>query len=101
MELYQAHHQWMNRPADERFTSLLDLNAFCVSVRENSRGKTISSRALEVRPVDGDHKALMVVGPNGAPVTPTHWRLVSSPGCRISSRPALSANFPRRSLPIA
>lgn len=73
MELYQAHHQWMNRPADERFTSLLDLNAFCVSVRENSRGKTISSRALEVRPVDGDHKALMVVGPNGAPVTPTHW----------------------------
>lgn len=68
-----ASHQWASRPADQRFTSLLELQAFTASVRERSIGKTISSRAIEARPVEGDHRALVVVGPNGAPVAPTNW----------------------------
>ena len=71
--LMQASHQWMSRPNDQRFVSLTELAAHLQSVRENSKSLTISSRAIEARPVEGDHRALVVVGPNGAPVAPTHW----------------------------
>lgn len=73
MELFQASSQWMSRPSDERFTSLTALADHCLSIRNNSRSKAISSRAIMAQPVEGDSKALVVVGPNGAPVTPTHW----------------------------
>lgn len=71
--LMQASHQWATRPADQRFTSLIELAAYCQNVRENSKSLTLSSRAIEARPVEGDHRSLVVVGPNGAPVVPTHW----------------------------
>lgn len=68
-----ASHQWASRPADQRFTSLTDLAAYTESVRLRSTGKMLSSRALSAAPVEGDSRALMVVGPNGAPVAPTNW----------------------------
>lgn len=73
MELFQANRQWSSRPADERFVSLIDLANHCDAVKLNSKSRTMSSRAIEARPVEGDHRALVLVGPNGAPVTPTHW----------------------------
>lgn len=73
MQLYQASRQWSSRPSDERFTSLTSLADHCRAVRASSAAKVISSRQIEARPVDGDHKSLMLVGPNGTPVTPTHW----------------------------
>lgn len=73
MELHQASRQWSSRPADERFTSLVALAAHSRAVRDNSRGRVVSSRSLQARPVEGDSHALVVTGPNGAPVTPTHW----------------------------
>ena len=71
--LMKASHQWMSRPNDQRFTSLHELAEFSQNARENSKSLTISSRAIEARPVEGDHRALVVVGPNGAPVAPTNW----------------------------
>jgi hypothetical protein len=69
----QASHQWANRPADERFTSLIDMHDFAVNVREHSRAKCVSSRGITAVPVEGDHKALQVVGPNGGACNLTHW----------------------------
>lgn len=68
-----ASNQWRTRPADQRFTSLIALDAHCRNNRINSDAKVVSSRRLEARPVEGDTKALMVVGPNGNPVNVTNW----------------------------
>ncbi len=72
--LMKASRQWATRPADERYTSLTSLHAATVAHRQASRAKVVASRALEVQPARGDDlSGLQVVGPNGAPVTPTHW----------------------------
>lgn len=71
--LMKASHQWANRPSDQRFTSLVDLNDYCQTERARSRGKTVSSRSLRAVPVEGDPKGLQVVGPNGNQVELTHW----------------------------
>jgi len=75
MELMQANKQWSTRPDDERFLSLTALNDFVQSQRQHSAAKIVSSRALTVSPVEGDttHEALMLTGPNGAPVNMTNW----------------------------
>jgi hypothetical protein len=73
MELMQASQQWRFRPADQRFTSLTELNQFVQTERERSIGKSLSSRAISAAPVEGDHKGLVILGPNGVPVTTTHW----------------------------
>ena len=86
-ELMQAHRQWMSRAPDERFTSLLDMQAFKRRLRDNSRSQVISSRGLTVRPVEGDARALQIMGyGNGLPAAaPTHWSFgqlcsLASPG---------------------
>lgn len=72
-ELMQASRQWASRPSDERFTSLTDLAAFTHHSRLTSASKVISTRKLEAQPVSGDRRGLVVVGPNGSQVAPTHW----------------------------
>lgn len=71
--LMKASHQWASRPDDQRFASLIDLDAYCQGARERSTGKVVSSRRIEAQPVGDDTRALQVVGPNGAPVLPTNW----------------------------
>lgn len=75
MQLMQASRQWANRPADERFTSLIELNNFCTASKNYSRSGVVPSRKLECIPLseDKEHKGLMVVGPGGNAVAPTHW----------------------------
>lgn len=73
MELMQANKQWSTRPDDERFLSLTSLNDYVQSQRQHSAAKIVSSRALTAHPVDGDSEALMLTGPNGAPVNLTNW----------------------------
>lgn len=73
MELFQANKQWQSRPDDQRFLSLLELNDHCQRQRETSIAKVVSSRALTAHPVQDDREALMLTGPNGAPVNLTHW----------------------------
>ena len=72
--LMQASRQWASRPDDERFLSLVDLDAHCTQQRAISAGKVVSSRKLEIVPIAGDEmKGLEVHGPNGTGYAPTHW----------------------------
>ena len=71
--LTQASKQWASRPADERFLSLTALHESVTQSRARSASRTISSRKLQALPVDGDHKALVVQGPNGKPATLSNW----------------------------
>lgn len=73
MELMQANRQWSSRPDDQRFLSLTALNEHCANQRQSSIAKVVSSRALTLHPVEGDSEALMLTGPNGAPVSITNW----------------------------
>ena len=40
----QAHRQWSSRAPDERFTSLIEMQAFKRSIRDSSRSHVLSSR---------------------------------------------------------
>lgn len=72
--LMQASRQWSSRPADERFLSLHELGAKVSYQRQHSAAKVVSSRKIEVQPDMKDvSRGIQIVGPNGNPVTPTHW----------------------------
>src|SRR6201981_1334529 len=71
--LHQASQQWMSRPADERYTSLLDMQAFKRRIRERSTPQALSSRDLEVYPTESNPRALLIQGPDKALHAPTHW----------------------------
>lgn len=72
--LMQASRQWATRPADERFTSLLDMQDHFDVQRLQSKAAVVSSRKIQIRPAQGDEmKGLEVVGPNGAAYAPTNW----------------------------
>lgn len=71
--LSKASAQWASRPADERFLSLPEMYQFALTVRKNSAAKVLPNRAIHAAPVAGTENGLAIVGPNGAPVTPTHW----------------------------
>lgn len=72
MELMQANKQWSTRPSDERFTSLIEMEAHFTNQRLNSRGAVVSSRRIQAEPTE-DNNGLVVTGPNGAAYAPTHW----------------------------
>lgn len=76
MELMQANKNWLSRPADERFTSLLDLRDRVTDERRKSRAGVLSSKSLAFQPVDGDStfKGIEIVSKKtGNVVAPTHW----------------------------
>jgi len=104
--LMQASRQWATRPADERFLSLLELQAFTHLQLENSRSLVFSSRKLEVLPDETDPKmrGLLVGNPDGTVAAPTHWCLVSSALWRRRPRRRRTsgrASCRHRSSPIA
>jgi hypothetical protein len=82
--LMQAHRQWSSRAPDERFTSLIDMQSFKRSIRDRSRSHVISSRNLEVLPMENDPRGLQVaIGATGAAAS--HWSFgqlcsLASPG---------------------
>ena len=72
--LMQASRQWATRPADERFVNLPDLLAVSQKAFDNSRSKNMSTRSLEVRPMESDPiNGLEIYGPNGKAAIPTNW----------------------------
>jgi hypothetical protein len=87
--LTQASTQWISRPADERFLSLLDMQAFKRAQRERSHPKVISSRKLGVEPASligaETRHGLIIRDESGYHSTPTHWSFgqlcsLASPG---------------------
>lgn len=78
MELQQANRQWASRPADERFTSLHALAAFCnhkgpAEFGGRAARRTMPNRGLTVVPSASDPLDIAVTGPNGHPAQFTHW----------------------------
>ena len=66
--------QWMNRPDDERFTSLPDMHQHFTAIRDRSRAAAVASKNLEFFPdPDDPRKGLMVRGKANAAATLTHW----------------------------
>ncbi len=93
--LMQASNEWMKRPDDQRFTSLLDLQAKMSTLRENSSSRVISSRALEFMPAPGNPRTGLVVrGQNGGLATTTNWsfgqvaKLAGAPAGYLRKLPA-------------
>lgn len=72
-QLMQASKQWSTRPADQRFTSLPQMLSFMQDTRRRSAAKVVSSRAITVAPIENSVNGIVIAGPNGAPVVPTHW----------------------------
>ena len=70
--LMQASRQWASRPADERYTSLVDMKSHFENQRANSKGAVVSSRRIQIEPTE-DNKGIVVTGPNGAAYAPTNW----------------------------
>lgn len=75
--LTDASRQWASRPADERFTSLIEMRDKLRTLRANSNARVISNRSMTAVPVvaEGHEHAtgLAIQGPGGASVLPTHW----------------------------
>jgi hypothetical protein len=65
-----ANEQWRNRPADERFTSLTELRDQAQYVMDHSRSMVVPSKSVSA---DVQNGKLVVTGPSGKPVLPTHW----------------------------
>jgi hypothetical protein len=65
-----ANEQWRNRPSDERFTSLPELQAQMQHVFDHSNAKVVASRSIKADISDGK---LVVVGPSGNPAFPTNF----------------------------
>lgn len=93
--LMMASNQWASRPDDQRFTSLIDLNAFCDAQRLASASRVVSSRRIEAQPTeDPAHKGLIVLDPRGNPYSMTHWSFgqlanrAGAPGSYLRDLPA-------------
>jgi Domain of unknown function (DUF932) len=64
------NEQWRTRPADERYTSLVELQAAAHHVMDHSSAKVVPSKSLTADVQDGK---LVVKGPTGNAALPTHW----------------------------
>lgn len=87
------HRQWASRPADERFTSLIEMQAALHAKRAISRAVVTSSRSLRAVPT-ADNRGLEIVSKAGVPYAPTHWAfgqlssLVGAPAGYLRTLPA-------------
>ena len=71
--LTQASRQWATRPADQRFTSLTELNDFASEQRRISRARVVSSRAVMALPVEGEDPFALQVEVEGEQFAPTNF----------------------------
>lgn len=70
LQQMSINEQWRNRPADERYTSLTELQAATHHVMAHSNAKVVASKSLSA---DVQDNKLVVVGPSGNAAIPTHW----------------------------
>lgn len=91
MEIMTASRQWATRPADERFTSLDDMQTMLDASRGYSAARVVSSRTLTVAPISEEPRGIVVQGPNGAAVAPTHWAFT-----QLAQRAGAPADYLRK-----
>jgi hypothetical protein len=74
--LMQASNQWASRPADERFATLLDMQASMRGLRHRSTVDVVSNRKIELNGVDGNRQAIRIGFNDGSlkgmELEPTH-----------------------------
>jgi hypothetical protein len=70
MELFKAHQQWKNRPADERFPSLEALYTQTKHYADIAQEKRVPFSEMRVENVNGD---VQLVGRANVPAQLTHW----------------------------
>ena len=87
--------EWFNRPADERFLSLTDLNKAVRRRSERSKTRIVESEAIRVEASRDNPERLMLMLPGAPePVAPTHWSfgqlasLVGAPATYLRQLPA-------------
>src|SRR5438128_876077 len=87
--------EWFSRPADQRFLNLDDLQQAVSRRAEQSRTRTVESRAVRVEARRDDSEALSVTIPGAdAPLSMTHWSfgqlcgLVGAPSGYLRELPA-------------
>lgn len=71
--LYQASHEWMKRPVDQRFLSLTELHDVTRTSKENSIQRTTSNRAIEITPHADDRIRGISINNGVDVIDPTHW----------------------------
>lgn len=71
--IMKASHQWMTRPADERFVSLLEMGAMMNDLRNRSQDRNVHSKGITAVPDADDIKGMRLQGPNGNLIVPTHY----------------------------
>ena len=70
MELFAAHKQWVNRPADQRFPSIQALYDVTRQYADTAREKSVNYADIRTEAVDGN---VQLVGRAGIPAQLTHW----------------------------
>lgn len=88
--LMEASHQWATRPADERYTSLYEMQAHFEAEHARSKAVVKSIASLKFVPHETDFKGLVVAGQErddyGSGFAPTHWAFGQL--CGLSKAPA-------------
>ena len=92
--------EWFNRPDDERYLSLTDLNNAVKRRSERSKTRIVESEAIRVEaPRDNPERLTLMLPDAHAPVAPTHWSfgqlasLVSAPATYLRQLPAMLAGI--------
>lgn len=89
--LTQAHRQWAERPADERFWNLRDLHDYCVTIKSRSQSTDTGLDALKIMATPDNDLALTR---GGGRLGFTHWsfgqlcRRVGAPASYLTGLPA-------------
>ncbi|HXR29342.1 MAG TPA: hypothetical protein VN772_07155, partial [Solirubrobacteraceae bacterium] len=73
MDTMRAHREWASRPADQRFTSLTELAAFCAKQRETSSQIVLPSNKIGAAPDGEGRDAGLVIDMPRSQSRPTHW----------------------------
>jgi len=70
MELFKASNQWANRPADERFWDLAEMQSKCAEYKSSAVEAKVAYGDVRVEADNGEVK---IVGKKGIPARLTHW----------------------------
>lgn len=93
MNLYQAHDQWANRPADERYWNLREMREAAAGFRSTAQEVKVNLREVRAVGEDGDN-VLAVEDQGGQRANLTNWgfrqlaQRVGAPAHYLSTLPA-------------
>ena len=94
MELFKASRQWSERPEDERFWTLGEMQQQCAAYKATAVEAQISQKDLRVEAIDGE---VQLVGKKNIPAQLTHWSFgqlctrVGAPASYLRELPATLA----------